>query len=604
MSFRFLFAALWTFSLASAWAQLRIVDYNTAGGPREGIAEVFAALGIETVNGIAKAPDVIALQEQNAAETTTKAIVDVLNSIYGVGTYAFASLNAATSGAGRPGLIYNTQTVLLLGESAIGTVNPSGQARQTMRYQLRPVGYDSAADFYVYSSHYKASTGSSNAARRNVEAQAIRANADSLGQGAHIIYAGDFNIYSSNEAMWTTLTGSGAGQAFDPVERVGNWHDNIAFRDVHTQSPAATSRYSGQITGGMDDRFDFQLVTGEFLDGEGLAYIAGSYRAFGNTGSHVLNGDITSGSAAALAERLPGYSTVQAAAVLEALAKASDHLPVVADYQVPARMGVNVLDAPTRVIVGGNAAVVFSVENTASVVAANGADELDYSYLGYGALAGSGSGTIHALAGATVHTVPLNTSTVGESDGTLNVTTDSQGAANREFTETFGFDILDHAQPLLLRDGVTIGSIDFGPIELGLETVITFELANAAGLRAGLDLDGFQASGDVSFFAIDLEIFERLVAGESISVSALFSADAPGSYNVTYEFAFSDEDLPGSTMLGVQSLTLMATVVPEPSIAFLLTLASGCLVAIRLWRTRRSSFASAFCAGTIRRRGC
>ncbi len=30
----------------------------------------------------------------------------------------------------------------------------------------------------------------------------------------------------------------------------------------------------------MDDRFDWQLVTNEFLDGEGLSYIGDTYRAF------------------------------------------------------------------------------------------------------------------------------------------------------------------------------------------------------------------------------------------------------------------------------------------------------------------------------------
>jgi hypothetical protein len=52
------------------------------------------------------------------------------------------------------------------------------------------------------------------------------------------------------------------------------------------------------VGGGIDDRFDFQLVTGEFLDGEGLDYLGGSYHTFGNDGTHNLNGDISSGSGA------------------------------------------------------------------------------------------------------------------------------------------------------------------------------------------------------------------------------------------------------------------------------------------------------------------
>ena len=44
-----------------------------------------------------------------------------------------------------------------------------------------------------------------------------------------------------------------------------------SFADVHTQSPVRTN--CTLVSGGMDDRFDFQLVTGELLDGEGLSYI-------------------------------------------------------------------------------------------------------------------------------------------------------------------------------------------------------------------------------------------------------------------------------------------------------------------------------------------
>ena len=55
---------------------------------------------------------------------------------------------------------------------------------------------------------------------------------------------------------YLTLLADGPGQAFDPIDRPGSWHDKSAFKDIHTQAPS-TSFGSG---GGMDDRFDFQLV--------------------------------------------------------------------------------------------------------------------------------------------------------------------------------------------------------------------------------------------------------------------------------------------------------------------------------------------------------
>lgn len=307
---------------SSLLAQLRVATWNTNGGARDGTSEVLAAIGAEEVNGFAKPLDVLSLQEQSGGETDS--LVAVLNSLYGAGVYAAAPVpvDAATSGGGLPGLIYNTQTIDLLEAVAFGEVNTSAQARSTLRYHLVPDGYGEDAEFYVYSNHYKASQGSSNRARRDVEAQALRANLDALGDGVAAILTGDFNIYDSDEAAYQTLLSAGAGQAFDPIDTPGDWHDAAAFRAVHTQSPSTSSQFPGQVTAGMDDRFDFQLVTGELLDGVGLDYWDGSYRAFGNNGTHQLNGDITSGSGAS-------------AAVLAALQMASDHLPVVADYLLP-----------------------------------------------------------------------------------------------------------------------------------------------------------------------------------------------------------------------------------------------------------------------------
>ena len=253
-----------------------------------------------------------------------------------------------------------------------------------MRYQFRPVGYGTTADFYVYASHYKASTGAANEAERNVEARAIRADADAIGQGASIIYAGDLNFYTSSESGFQTLTGTGNGQAFDPISRVGSWSGSTTYKDVHTQSPATTGVFNGQVTGGMDDRFDFQLITDEVRDGGGFDYIAGSYWAFGNTATHAINQAISTGSAATLAARIPGYTTTQAQTVLTSLTQVTDHLPVLADYQLPAKMTATLAPLPTRVIRGGTVSATLTVANSAPVAVAAGADQLDYAYIGGG----------------------------------------------------------------------------------------------------------------------------------------------------------------------------------------------------------------------------
>lgn len=416
---------LWALLVCIGGAQgaLRIANYNTCGGVRSGMAAILEAIESESRNGISQPIDILLLQEQESVTTTTAQIVTILNGIYGTGLYARGTLDGESTGAGRPGVIYNTQTVELLGELQVNTTSDTGAARSTIRYQFRPVGYSSPdAVFYIYNSHYKASDSSDDRARRAVEAAQVRANADALGEGVHILYAGDLNLYTSAEAAWGVLTGSGNGQASDPAGRVGDWSDNTNFTDVHTQSPVTWSRYGGQVTGGMDDRFDFQLASGEFLDGEGLSFISGSYFTLGNNDTHGLNNEISDGTGAS-------------PAVLTALTETSDHLPVSADYQVPAKMTVGIGPIPSEIIYNSPAAVEVTVENTAAVTVEVAADVLDYVLSTTGALSGSAVDWDPATGGGNTHWVTLTASSIGPQSGQIVVTASSQGAEDALFVQ-------------------------------------------------------------------------------------------------------------------------------------------------------------------------
>ena len=140
---------------SDAFGQLRVVQYNVSE-VRTGLDTVLSAIGTESREGIARPIDVLTVQEQMSLTGSTQDIVNLLNGIYGAGTYARGTVTGGSTGGGRPAIIYNTQTVQLLGETTVGTTSSTGPARQTLRYQLRPVGYTSTADFYLYSSHYKA----------------------------------------------------------------------------------------------------------------------------------------------------------------------------------------------------------------------------------------------------------------------------------------------------------------------------------------------------------------------------------------------------------------------------------------------------------------
>jgi len=553
-----------------AQAQLRIVNYNVNNSdpasprPRSGMDTVLGAINGSAKGGFVRPIDVLILGEAESVSTTGTAYAGLLNTVTGGTSYVRSTVNADSVGSGRPIAVYNSASVSLIAEKKVGTI-PS-QPRQTMRYQFRPVGYDSTADFYVYASHFKASTGASNEAERDVEAKAIRADADALGQGAGIIYAGDFNLYSSSEAAFQTLTGTGNGQAFDPISRVGGWSNSSSFKDVHTQSPATTAVFFGQVTGGMDDRFDFQLVTGEVRDGRGFDYVSGSYWAFGNTGTHLINQAITTGSAASLAALLPGFTTAQAQTALTNLARVTDHLPVVVDYQIPAKMSAALAALPATVIRGATVTGTLTVSNAAPVTVAAGADRLDYAFAGSGVLSGSGTASDAALGTANTHVLAVSTATAGLRSGTATVSASSPQAMSPTFTQSVTLGVLDPAVASFTAATTTTSlDVDFGILIRGAAATRSFDVFNRTGSlgaawTAKLDLDGVTSSGATAPFSTTLVPFANLASGAGRSFEASFSTAATGTYSAGYVLAVSDENLPGATSRSL-SLTVRGGVI-------------------------------------------
>jgi hypothetical protein len=297
-------------SLSNAAATLRIVSYNCENRPNNTTHDarfrtIFEAIGNESVNGLAKRLDILVMTETDTDSAVR--LTNVLNNLYNVTTYT--SQTTSSVGGDRSGVIYDADTVELVGTA---TELPDIGTRPSLRLQFRPVGSTAPNErFYIYTAHLKSGNGSSQRQKRADEAANIRSDADDLGQGIPIIYAGDFNLFRSAEQAWDNMLDDGNGQAFDPLDRPGNWHDEAVFAQIHSQDPG----------GAMDDRFDFQFITAELFDGAGIDYVPDSYHVFGNDGSHTLNRRITTGCGAA-----PN--------VLTALAAASDHLPVVADYAV------------------------------------------------------------------------------------------------------------------------------------------------------------------------------------------------------------------------------------------------------------------------------
>ena len=170
--------------------------------------------------------------------------------------------------------------------------------------------------------HLKAGTGSDNESKRKMMAENTMRYLEANYRERNVLIMGDFNLYTSSEPAYQALTNQSTypnSFFIDPLYPygVGAWNSNYNYKDYHTQSTHKDNDSNCHSSGGMDDRFDFILMSENIYGGrDGIRYIGGSYNALGNDGNH-YNKSIN-------------YPVNQAVsqAVADALYNNSDHIPV------------------------------------------------------------------------------------------------------------------------------------------------------------------------------------------------------------------------------------------------------------------------------------
>lgn len=261
------------------------------------------------------------LQDQNGADL-------ILNQALNDDNSDFASAPFVLDTSGNDGsiqqlLFYNTKKFSLELTDIIQT-----SLRDINRYQLKALTSQSQTnpiliDFFV--AHFKASQGSFNEQIRFDMAldftNYINTNLDA---DANVIFAGDFNFYSSGESGFQQLfIGNTIIPMNDPVNQLGDWHIESGFSGVHTQSTRESNNSFDDFGagGGLDDRFDFIFVSGNILnDSHDVSYIVDSYQTFGNNGN-CFNEDISDTSC------FGDFSQN----IRNLLWNMSDHLPIIMD---------------------------------------------------------------------------------------------------------------------------------------------------------------------------------------------------------------------------------------------------------------------------------
>jgi hypothetical protein len=540
---------------AEAQAQLRVVTYNIVGlaGNQTALRAVFSSLHTDNKQGFATPVGLFLFSEVGTGDTA--ALLALVNQAAPAGyTYALATFTGSgteDSASGAQAAIYRTD---LITEIPSGHIDLStGASRNSDRWLFQLNGYTSAnARFYVYQSHLKASSGSANVATRLSGVQTLRANCDALGVGVRAFYSGDMNFYTRTESGYQAFIAAGNGAAFDPLGTADWTGASNAWK--HTQSPRDILA-DGLIGGGMDDRFDMMLPTAQLMDGAGIAFITGSYRAVGNDGNH-YNLAVNSGTNSYFPAELSRSATLATN-----LFNAADHIPVLMDLQVPAWNTAVLGTVPARVVQGGTAAVPVRVANDAPGDSDLGVDALDYVVTGSGVLSGTLSGTAVLTPSYTTVNVPVVTSTVGLRTGTATVTSANEAVQNPSIPLNVSIQVLRVSNPSFsaASDSNTL-TVPISASVGGAAVEATFQVSNF-----GFSSD--QATMDIDAVQIPAGPFS-LVSGTATGIGATpgtvrvkFNPAglAAGTYTATATVQTSDENVPGATTAQVVA-TLSATI--------------------------------------------
>ena len=226
--------------------------------------------------------------------------------------------NTSSSEKSQGLLFYNTEKVGLKECSVIRT-----DLRDINRYLIffKKVILGKSKDTVfaeLYGGHLKAGPEKQSVLKRYEQIKLFKKNLFKL-KSKNVLFCGDFNFYSNTEPGYRELLNDRECRLNDPLQMPGKWHQEPSFSAIHTQS-TRTERFGGGAVGGLDDRFDFILISDALLKGSaGISYVKESCRAFGNDGRHFRES----------VHKPKGKKSMFSDAVLNALYFMSDHLPVI-----------------------------------------------------------------------------------------------------------------------------------------------------------------------------------------------------------------------------------------------------------------------------------
>jgi hypothetical protein len=294
----------------------------------------------------------------------------------GISRYAraeFVSTQGDTEDPLQQMVFYNKEKLILLYQQVYPT-----KVREINHYAflLNTVGDSVYLDVFV--THLKSSEGPANRQLRLEMIDTFVKKLETVPSDHYVLLAGDFNFYSSyNEPAYSKIVDTNNHIVMvDPIHMPGKWNNNDSFKAIHTQATrlSTTGFGEGGASGGMDDRFDFIMMSKSLEQQGNLSYVNGSYQAYGNNGNCFDN-------------RIDAYDCdgPYSLQLRQSLYNMSDHIPVVMQLKVNKEfaVGINEVSASDQLfLLNGNVVKDFLKINIKKAKSVDANDFILYNNLG------------------------------------------------------------------------------------------------------------------------------------------------------------------------------------------------------------------------------
>jgi hypothetical protein len=268
-------------------------------------------------------PDVFCVNEIGSQITWINRLLNNVMNTDGRNYYANCPLTNFSGGTIANMLYYDSRKLAFHSYFYV-TISVRDINAYKMYYKSSSLAQGDTAFITFIIAHLKAGNTETDRNTRKTQVERLTTKLEQLGIDNYV-FSGDFNLYRASEPAYQHLlfNNNTAFRFIDPIDEYGDWNRNPQFSKIHTQSTHMVSENGCFATGGMDDRFDFILASPTVFYGtRKVKVLSETYHALGQDGLRYRQTLLS-----------PANYTLPAE-ILQAMYDASDHLPVICNFEI------------------------------------------------------------------------------------------------------------------------------------------------------------------------------------------------------------------------------------------------------------------------------